>query len=330
VPVTNSSFTPAWWLPGGHAQTLWGALLRPAPRPTLRRQQLELPDGDFLELDWSPLAADPDRPLVVLLHGLEGSSRSGYARGLLACLQRRGLGAVMMHFRGCGSRNNRLRRTYHAGETSDLGLLLRWLAHHWPRRSLGAAGFSLGGNVLLKLLQEPGPSALQAAAVACVPMDLAVCARRMERGFSRFYLHRLLGQLKATMASKYRHRPADGIDLRAVAATRGFWDFDDLATAPLHGFRDAHHYYTQASSRDQIGAITTPTLVVHARDDPFMTDEVLPDPETVPATVTVEVARSGGHMGFMSAHGPLGLRPRAWLERRLADFLLQQLLQQEP
>lgn len=198
-------FKPAWWLPGGHAQTLWGSLCRPLPRPALHRQRLELPDGDFLDLDWSRSAADASRPLVLILHGMEGSSRSSYVRGLVAQLEHEGLAAVVMHFRGCSGTPNRLERTYHSGETGDLALVSRWLRRHWPERPIAAAGFSLGGNVLLKHLGEHSQTvALDAAAVACVPMQLAVCAQRLDKGLSRIYGRRLLKLLKAKLAAKYR------------------------------------------------------------------------------------------------------------------------------
>jgi len=313
------AFRPAWWLRGPHAQTIWGSLCRPAPRPQFHRQRLELPDGDFLDLDWGPGVA-PERPLVVMLHGLEGSARSSYVRGLTAALQRAGMQALLMHFRGCGGRPNRLPRTYHSGETGDLACVVGWLRRHWPRRPLGVVGFSLGGNLLLKWLGESGASAAaDAAAAVCVPLRLEVCATRMEQGLSRLYLWRLARELRRKIATKFRHRPGP-LDLAAAAATRGFWDFDDVVTARLHGFRDAAEYYRRASARAWLVGIRRPTLVLQALDDPFMTPEVLPSVKELGPAVTLEVQRGGGHVGFVAGRGALGLAPDYWLDRRLVAF----------
>ena len=317
-------FRPAWWLPGPHAQTVWGSLCRLAPRPRFRRQRLELPDGDFLDLDWGP-GTPADRPLVVLLHGLEGSARSSYVRGLTTALHDAGMQALLMHFRGCGGRPNRLPRTYHSGETGDLDLVMRWLRRHWPDRPLGVVGFSLGGNVLLKWLGERGDdAAADAAAAVCVPLRLEVCATRMEQGFSRLYLWRLARELRRKVATKFRRRPGP-LDLAAVSRTRGFRDFDDIATARLHGFRDAADYYRRASSRAWLDRIRRPTLLLQARDDPFMTPAVLPSPDELAPSVTLEVHGRGGHVGFVAGRGALGLRPDYWLDRRLVDFLQARL-----
>ena len=323
-PRPEETFTPAPWLRGGHRQTLWSSLCRPRPRPALTRQRLELPDGDFLDLDWGPGRAE-EAPLVVVLHGLEGSARSAYARALVQHVSDAGLQALVMHFRGCGGTPNRLARTYHSGETGDLDLVMRWLAHRWPGRALAAVGFSLGGNVLLKWLGERGAGApVRAAAACCVPLRLEVCARRMEQGFSRLYLHRLLAQLKGKVRRKYRQRPAP-FDRTLAMKSRGFWSFDDAVTAPLHGYAGADDYYRRASARPYLGAIRRPTLLVQSRDDPFMTPEVLPGRDELPDSVELEVHEHGGHVGFIGAAGPLGLQPRPWLESRLTRFLLAQL-----
>jgi len=318
--VAEEAFRPAWWLPGPHAQTLWASLCRPLPRPRLERQRLELPDGDFLDLDWSAPRA-PAAPLLLVLHGLEGSARSAHVRGLVHAATRRGMQALVVHFRGCGGRSNRLARSYHSGETGDLDLVVRRLRERWPQRALAVAGFSLGGNVLLKWLGEHGRTApVDAAAAVCVPMDLAVCAARMEQGFSRLYLWWLVRALKRKVLAKHGRRPGE-LDLARVRRARGFREFDDLVTAPLHGFRDAGEYYRLASSRPYLAAIRRPTLIVQARDDPFMTAQVLPDAASLPPQVELAAPAHGGHVGFVAGRGPLGLRPRYWLEQRLLDFL---------
>lgn len=326
--MAPAAFRPAWWLPGGHAQTLWASLCRPRPRPRLHRQRLELPDGDYLDLDWSP--GDPQSPLVLLLHGLEGSARSSYARALVHHLTGAGMQCLVMHFRGCGGRANRLSRTYHSGETGDLDRVVRWLKRHWPRRRLAAVGFSLGGNVLLKWLGEQGARAPVDAAVAvCVPMDLAVCADRLERGFSRLYRWRLVRGLRRKVLAKFCRR--DGpLDLARVRRARGFREFDDRVTAPLHGFADAGDYYRRSSSRSFLPGVRRPTLILHAEDDPFMTSAVLPLPAEIPDAVTLEVSPHGGHVGFVEGRGPLGLAPGYWLEERIAAYLAMRLAPSPP
>jgi predicted alpha/beta-fold hydrolase len=317
-------FRAAWWLPGPHAQTLWASLCRRAPRPHFSRQRLELPDGDFLDLDWGP-GAPPGVPLVLLLHGLEGSARSPYVRALVHRLHRARFQALVMHFRGCGGQVNRLQHTYHSGDTVDLDRIVRWLRAHWPRRSIGVVGFSLGGNVLLKWLGEQGEDApVDAAAAVCVPLRLEICADRMERGLSRLYLWRLTRALKAKVRAKYRRRPGP-LDLGAVARTRGFRDFDEIVTARLHGFTGADDYYRRASSIAVLRGIRRRTLLLQARDDPFMTPDVLPRRDEMADAVLLETPEHGGHVGFVGGCGPLGLTPRYWLDERLLAFLAGEL-----
>ncbi len=303
---------------------MWASLCRPWPRPALHRQRLELPDGDFLDLDWSR-CTDPAAPLVLVLHGLDGSARSAYVRGLVQRLQCSGMQCLVMHFRGCGGAVNRLQRTYHSGETGDLDTVVRWLRRHWPRRAMGVVGYSLGGNVLVKWLGEQGARAPVDAAVAvCVPMDLAVCAERLERGMSRLYRWRLVRSLRRKVLAKFARR--DGpLDLARVRATRGFREFDDAVTAPLHGFVGAGDYYARSSSRAYLPRVRRPTLVLHAADDPFMSDAVLPPAARVPAQVRLESSPRGGHVGFVQGDGPLGLRPHYWLEGRIAAFMRELL-----
>jgi predicted alpha/beta-fold hydrolase len=282
---------------------------------------VELADGDFLDLDWGP-GAPSGGPLVLLLHGLEGSARSPYVRALVHRLHGAGIQALVMHFRGCGGEPNRLQCTYHSGDTTDLDRIVRWLRGHWPRRRIGAVGFSLGGNVLLKWLGEQGERApVDAAAAVCVPMRLELCADRMERGFSRLYLWRLARALRAKVRTKYRRRPGP-LDLAAVARTRGFRDFDEIVTAPLHGFAGADDYYRRASSARFLRGIRRPTLVLQALDDPFMTPGVLPRRDQVSDAVWLETPAHGGHVGFVAGAGALGLTPRYWLDERLLAFLL--------
>ena len=319
-----SHFKPAWWLPGPHAQTLWASLCRLTPRPVYHRQRLELSDGDFLDIDWAQPAQSPDCPLVLILHGLEGSSRSSYVRGLVVALQRCKVQSVVLNFRGCSGEVNRLQRTYHSGETGDLDQIVRWLHHHFPNRPLVVVGYSLGGNVLLKWLGERSDDApVTAAAVAGAPMQLNVCADRMEQGFSRVYLWQLVRSLRAKVHRKFAHKPGI-VDLTRVARCRGFWSFDEHVTAPLHGFTSAADYYQRSSARQYIRDIARPTLVVHAADDPFMTSDVLPRSHEKSPNVALQVSESGGHVGFVEGAGIFGLLPTYWLDNRISNFIVEQ------
>jgi len=318
VPVAApvSAFRPAWWLPSPHLQTLWPVLVKRRPLISLRRQRLELPDGDFLDLDWTP---GDTGPIVVILHGLEGSSDSHYAGRLLESVHNYGWRGVVMHFRGCSGEPNRLPRTYHSGETGDVQLFVRHLRHAEPDTAIAVVGYSLGGNVLLKWLGETGEESLIACAVAVsVPFDLDDCARRLERGLSRLYQWWLLRSLRASTQRKSANKSAP-IDLTSLDKVRTFREFDDRVTAPLHGFTGVDDYYTRSSSRQYLAGIRVPTLVLHARDDPFMTPSALPAPDELSSAVTLELMEKGGHVGFVSGPHPWGAR--YWLEERIPQFL---------
>ena len=316
--MTADEFVPPWWLKNPHLQTLWASLC-PLPRPPeFHRQHLELPDGDFLVLDWS---RNPglDSPLVLILHGLEGSSNSNYIGRLVLQLSGQGYQCLVMHFRGCGGRPNRLQRTYHSGETRDLNMLFGWLRRAWPRRPLAVAGYSLGANVLLKWLGEQQQQApIQAAIAVCPPMRLEICARRLEHGLSRLYQASLIHGLKRKALQKYRHRNSP-LDLKRVARARTFYEFDDAVTAPLHGFAGVDDYYQQSSSRPYLKSIRTPLLIISARDDPFMTEAVLPGQDELAPGTRLEVTRHGGHVGFIAARGIFGYA--YWLDQRISAYL---------
>ncbi|MES0872948.1 hydrolase [Sinimarinibacterium thermocellulolyticum] len=315
--ILVSDFEPHPLLRGPHAQTMVPALLRPTPKLALRRERLELPDGDFVDLAW----AGPARGsrLAVLVHGLTGGFQSKYLRGTARELIARGWRVVILQLRGGGDEPNRHARCYHHGDTGDLRHLWRVLRQRDPGVRLAAAGWSLGANVLLKALGEEGTTApVEAAAAACAPFRLLPCAEKLRRGTARLYQARLLRDLKAIVARKHAAVPAP-VDMDAVLAARDFIEFDDRYTAPLNGFRDARDYYERCECGGFVGAIRRPTLIVNARDDPFMTPAVLPRASALAPPVTLEVSRRGGHVGFIAAdaHG----RPYCWLEPHLADFL---------
>lgn len=306
-------------------QTLWPTLFRRGPRLSLHTERLELPDGDFVDLHWTP---HNGQPIVIVLHGLEGCSQSPYTRGLLHTLQRIGLRAVVMHFRGCSGTPNRLPRSYHSGDTADLAYLVQTLRQREPGTPLMAVGYSLGGNVLLKWLAEAGAQAPLAAAVAVsVPFVLAQSAERMNKGFSRVYQWKLLKSMRRRIDAKLQHMPLN-IGTRDLSSLRSFRQFDDAVTAPLHGFDDADHYYALSSCRQYLRNIVVDTLILHARDDPFMTEHVIPATNELSAHVRLELYATGGHVGFIA--GPWPWRTRYWLEERIPRYLQQHLQQESP
>ena len=317
MPLIESPFRPAWWLPGPHLQTLWPTFFRRRPPLALARRRLETPDGDFLDL---ALARNSDGPLVLLLHGLEGSLHSHYAAGLLATLESSGFRTAFLHFRGCSGEPNRLPRSYHSGETGDVDFVVHWLARELAPVD-AVIGVSLGGNVLLRWLAERGEAAPVRRAVAVsVPFRLADADRRLRQGFSRIYLRHLLGRLKRSYRKKFARMPSPlNVDLDAL---RTFHDFDEQVTAPLHGFAGADDYYTRASSRPVLKTIRTPTLILHARDDPFMFPDTVPTNVELSPAVTLELSDHGGHAGFVS--GPWPWRAEYWLDQRIVSWLREE------
>ena len=318
------TYHPPFWYRGRHLQTLWGPLFRNWRRPPQRRERLETPDGDFVDLDW--LAGGPARgPLVLILHGLEGSSRSHYARGLLRGAGRLGCRAVVLHFRSCSGEVNRLPRLYHSGETTDLAWVIDRLRERASR--IGVVGVSLGGNVLLKWLGETGaaaPREVAAAAAISTPFDLAACAAVLDRGFNRaVYTESFLRTMKAKIRAKAGLYEGGRLDLRAVQRARTFAEYDRFFTAPLNGFADERDYWARASSGPYLERIRRPTLLINAVNDPFMPGACLPT-ETVARSRWLEAAfvEEGGHVGFLD--GPLGRS--SWAERRALAFLRDHLL----
>ena len=318
--ITTSRFKPAWWLPGAHLQTLYPSLCRRRCRPELHRERLELPDGDFLDLDWN---GESEGPIVLVLHGLEGSLESHYTGCILAALGAQGYRAVLMYFRGCSGVPNRLRRSYHSGDTGDLQSVIEHITRRYPHRPLAVIGYSLGGNVLLKWLGELGGRAPVATAVAVsVPFELNAAAVKLEHGFSRIYQHYLLGKLRRSVIARSQHQPAP-VPLEELGTLSTFRTFDDTITAPLHGFRDVDDYYTRSSSRQYLHRIAVPALIIHARDDPFLPAGAIPNERELGEKVTLELSPRGGHVGFVA--GNLPLRAHYWLEARICAHLREHL-----
>ncbi len=300
------------WLPGGHAQTIWPLLIK-GPLPNYRRERWDTPDGDFIDLDW--ISGRADAPCVVLFHGLEGSSHSHYARRLMNAVERRGWHGVVVHFRGCSGEPNRLPRAYHSGDSQEIDWILRRLRARGDP-ALFAAGISLGGNALLKWLAEQGNVAsgvVNAAAAVSAPLDLAAANTELSSGFNLIYARHFLRTLIPAAMRKEQRFPGR-IDIRRAKAARTLRDFDDAVTAPLHGFSGADDYYARSSAGPLLGAVRTPTLLLHAANDPFLPQAALPRREVLPAAVTLEVTDHGGHVGFV--HGALPGRID-WLPQRL-------------
>ena len=324
--IIPSEFAPPAWLTNPHAQTIFPSLPWAwRSRPSLRRQALDLPDGDATAVDWL-IDSDtlPDAaPLLVILHGLEGSAESSYARMLMAAALERGWRSCVLHFRDCGDYRNRLPRRYHAGETNDLRYFLDSLQHE--REASGnpgpllAVGYSLGGNVLLKYLGESGDDTpLKAATAVCVPLNLHECSKALNIGFSRNYQRILLNRMKNAITRKFDPHTA-AFDWDRAMRAKTFDEFDDAVTAPLHGFEGKQDYYDRCSSVNFLHLIERPTLIVNALDDPFMTPNVIPTADKLSAAVTLEVAEHGGHVGFISGGTPW--KPEFYLPGRIVEFL---------
>lgn len=329
MPFDRSPFHPAVGLGNPHLQTLWGPFIRRQPGLSRTRERLWLDDGDFLDLDWhGPHSAQA--PLVVVLHGLTGSSQSPYVIGLQRALAACGWASVAVNWRGCSGEPNRLARSYHSGISEDLAQVVEHLRRVRPLAPLHAVGYSLGGNVLLKYLGERGAdSALHAAVAVSVPFRLDQCADRIALGFSRVYQAHFMRELSAHLSAKHDYLRQQG-HLEGLAALerlgpvgrlRTFWDFDGKVTAPLNGFDSAQDYYRRASSRYYLGQIETPTLIIQARDDPFIFAHSLPTAEELAPGTSFELHARGGHVGFVEGSVR---RPRYYLERRIPQWLLEQ------
>jgi len=310
-------FVAARWLTHPHLQTLYGAILAPAPRIAFTRKRWETPDGDFVDVDFT--GAPGATPFVLLFHGLEGSSRSPYARALMGEVMGRGWQGAVFHFRGCSGEPNRLPRAYHSGDSDEIHWAVRRLHAQAGAQPLYVAGVSLGGNALAKWLGERGEKArklVERAAVVSAPVDLMAAGEALELGFARMYARHFLVTLKRTAAIKLERHPGL-FDGGGVARATTLREFDDVVTAPLHGFRDTDDYWTRASAKPLLGRIAVPTLLINARDDPFLPEAALPTEREVSSAVKLEFPPRGGHVGFVSGPFPGNI---GWLPRRILHF----------
>ncbi|HZA56736.1 MAG TPA: alpha/beta fold hydrolase [Candidatus Udaeobacter sp.] len=308
-----------YWLPGGHLQTIYAYYLPQLSSSRFRRERWETPDGDFIDLDWIEKSADSPK-LVALFHGLEGCSRSHYALSLANEVRRQGWWSVIAHFRGCSGEFNLLSRGYHAGDSAEIDWILRSLKKENPNSRLYGVGISMGGNDLLKWLGEQGDRALDVidgAVAVSAPVDLQIAAEQLDFGWNKLIYTR---DFLRTMRKKVLHKMMTHglpLDAKAVRAAATFREFDNLYTAPIHGFRDAKDYWIRSSSKPWLRNIQVPTLLINARNDPFFPGDCLPTPEEVSDAVSLEYPDSGGHVGFVSGKFPGHL---GWLPRRILDF----------
>ena len=324
-------FRPAWWCPGPHLQTVWRRLWGEIPSVPLRRERWETPDHDFLDLDFLDPAAVPlseekgpgKAPIVLFLHGLEGSSRAKYILGMLRTIQSLGWKGIALNFRSCSGEMNRQRRFYHSGETTDLDWVVRRLIDRYPGSPLSLVGFSLGGNVLLKWLGEQGekvPDAVRKGVAISVPFDLAAAARLIDRGLSRIYGKVFLQTQKRKALIKERQYPGL-VDPARVGRIGSFAEFDDQVTAPIHGFKDGLDYWTRSSSQGFLTGIRRPTLLINAQNDPFLPVRYFPSRIIAQSKwLAADFPLSGGHAGFVQGGSPWSAS--YWTEARTKIFLL--------
>ena len=316
----SSKFRPAWWLRNPHAQTLWAAKIQAVPAPVTSVERLTTPDNDFVDLTWTETN---NGPVVIIFHGLTGSVDSHYARSLMHSLNEKGLRAVLMHFRGCSGEPNKTRGSYHSGDTRDIAFVIDTIAARYPQLPIAAAGFSLGGNALLKYLGTTTESPLQFAISVSPPLLLEEGAKRMNKGFSRVYQRRLIKQLKTALRIKQARYPELGLDEFNINSVENFFEFDHHITAPLHGFEGSEDYYRKASTLTDLINIKIPTHILWSADDPFFSNKCIPTNDQLSEAVHFELTTHGGHVGFISGNIPL--RGHNWLCERISGLLVGEL-----
>lgn len=318
VACDEHKYKAAWWLRGGHGQTLWPSLMRKIPLEVFA-ERLESPDGDFINLDW----VGGKGPIVIVLPGLQGDLDSPYVRSLLRECARRGWRGVLLNYRGRGV-PNRLPYSYHCGMTCDLEYLVKVLRRREPSTPIGVVGFSVGANICLKWLGESGRRGEELPIVAAVgvsvPFHLGVVAKRIEKGFSRIYQWYLLKSLCHDLRQKMAVVDV-GLDLKPseIRELNTFFKFDNRVSGPMNGFLDAEDYYAKTRSDTLLGHVSVPTLIVNARNDPFVPSHLIPDARDVSDHITLEISDSGGHLGFVSGRWPW--KSRFWLDTRVPEFL---------
>jgi predicted alpha/beta-fold hydrolase len=317
--TAGSTYRAPWWLPGGHLQTIYARELGKHYSVSYRRRRWETPDADFIDVDWLDHRESHNKT-VVLFHGLEGCSQRHYVVSMMAMVRQRGWRGVVPHFRGCSGEPNRLQRSYHSGDSREIDWILRRVREENSQSEIYAVGVSLGGNMLLKWLGEEGRNALQLvrrAVAVSVPVDLAAAAAQLDAGLKRLiYTRHFMDSMRPKLLAKVAaHELA--IDSDAIRACSTFRQFDELYTAPFHGFENADDYWRRSSSKPWLKQIEVPTLLINARNDPFLPASALPTRAEVSGAVTLEFPETGGHVGFVSGNFPGKLD---WLPLRVLEF----------
>lgn len=313
-----NSFKPNFWLPSPHFQTIWASKIRYIKPLQTKKEHIELDDGDFLTLFWS---INGNGPIVIIVHGLEGDQNSNNVKAMFCAIKKLGWNSVLILNRNCGGISNRRHRTYHAGETEDLDFVVNLLKKRFPKTPLGVYGYSLGGNILLKWLGEKAEKAsINAAGVVSTPFDLASSAYVLNKGFSKIYQRYFVNLLRKSAKRKFRKIPPlfNPGNLNDIKTLR---DFDEKVTAPLHGFKNANHYYNESSCKNFIKNIRVPTLIINSLDDPFLDKNTFPNVADVPKIVELEYMKKGGHAAFISENL---FEKIGWIEDRITNFLKKQ------
>lgn len=314
----KTDFKPAWWLRSCHLQTLWPVFFNRRHKLDLYAEQVELDDGDFIDLCWSKKETNK---IVLVLHGLEGSVNSHYVNGIMYQLEQAACRPVLMHFRGCSGRMNRLARAYHSGETGDLAFIVQHIRKKAGAYPYATVAYSLGANVLLKWLGETGNSnPLKKAVAVSVPFKLHDAAKRLQMGLSKIYRNYLLNSLRKKYTEKFKTISSPlNVDVKQLES---FWDYDDQVTAPLHGFNSAQDYYDKSSSHQFLKNISVPTRIIHSIDDPFMFHDTVPNKSEINGNIDLLLASHGGHVGFVSGMTPL--TAYSWSEKKTIEFLIEE------
>ncbi len=320
-------FKASFFLKNRHTQTLYSSLFRKHPKPLMEIETYPLEDGDFLECHWyNKPELTSNKPIIILFHGLAGSSKSPYIQGLMSEAKKNDLATVLMHFRGCSGKENRLPRSYHSGDSGDALSWINTVHTNYPNSKIFTVGYSLGGNMMLKLLGELGEnSPITASVSVSAPLELDTCANAIDNGFSKFYQWHLLKSLKLSLKQKFEKHDMESlvtIKKEDIKDIKTFWEFDEAYTAPVHGFDSAQDYYTKCSSRQFLKDIRTPTLIIHSSDDPFMNKTIIPQPKELSKSVTLELSANGGHVGFIEG---TFFNPEYWLEKRIISYISEYL-----
>lgn len=323
----NNSFVAAKWLSNPHVQTLWPSMFRKPIELVRKRERFETPDNDFFDVDWY---GEGTQGIVILVHGLTGSSTSHYILGMQQALAKQGYTTVAINCRACSGEPNLKAGSYHAGFTQDIHQLYQAIRTKHPHASMYSVGFSLGGNSMLKWLAEEAENLeLQAAVAVSVPYKLANCADRVDQGFSKNYRRHLIGEMKAKLANKLAFFETNAMQSEAdklkalgdISWVKSFWEFDEHVVAKLHGFKGVHDYYQQCSSIGYLKNINTPTLLIHAEDDPFTFSSVLPSEDELSESTSLLTTPHGGHVGFITSN--TNKQHTYWLEEIIPTFLVK-------